>query len=66
MRTFFTVYGPEKGKKIVSFLLGFSLLIPLVLFHRLSDITFLTIIAPLVAWLFYIRGKLIIAYSATG
>jgi 4-hydroxybenzoate polyprenyltransferase len=66
VKTFFTVYGIEKGTKIVAVLLGISLLIPLLLFHTILDIIFFGLLAFLISLFFYLRGKLIISYSGYG
>jgi 4-hydroxybenzoate polyprenyltransferase len=57
VRTFFTIYGIPKGMKIVSSLLGISLITPILLFHELRDIVFFGCIAGLSGWLFYKRGQ---------
>jgi 4-hydroxybenzoate polyprenyltransferase len=57
VRTFFTVYGIPKGMKIISSLLGVSLITPILLFHELRDIAFFGCIAGLSGWLFYKRGQ---------
>jgi len=66
VKTFFTVYGIEKGTKIVAVLLGISLLIPLLLFHTILDIIFFGLLAFLISLFFYLRGKLVISYSGYG
>jgi len=66
VKTFFTVYGIEKGTKIVAVLLGISLLIPLLLFHTIMDIIFFGLLSSIISSVFYLRGKLIISYSGYG
>jgi chlorophyll synthase len=66
VRTFFTAFGLSKGKKIVSFLLGLSLLTPLLLFHEPLDIVVLTGIAAASSLLFYYREKLIFSQLGYG
>jgi len=66
VKTFFTVYGIEKGTKIVAILLGISLLIPLLLFHSIMDIIFFGLASSFISLFFYLRGKLIISYSGYG
>jgi 4-hydroxybenzoate polyprenyltransferase len=66
VKSFFTVYGLQKGKKIVSILLGLSLSLPLILFHRPADVIFLSLVSAIVALLFYRRGKLYISYAGYG
>jgi len=66
VKTFFTVYGIEKGTKIVSFFLGVSLLVPLLLFHEIMDIVFFIIASVTISLYFYRRGKLFIPYSGYG
>jgi 4-hydroxybenzoate polyprenyltransferase len=57
VKTFFTVFEISRGTKIVSLLLGISLLTPVLLFHELADIIFFGCLAALTAWLFYARGR---------
>ncbi len=66
VKTFFTVYGMEKGTKIVAVLLGISLLIPLLLFHKIMDIIIFVSLSVLISLSFYLRGKLAISYSGYG
>jgi len=66
VKTFFTVYGMEKGTKIVAVLLGVSLLIPLLLFHKIIDIIFFVLVSVLISLIFYLRGKLVISYAGYG
>ncbi|NIO49300.1 MAG: hypothetical protein GTN73_07695 [Candidatus Aminicenantes bacterium] len=66
VKTFFTVYGINKGTKIVSVLLGVSLLVPLLLFHTIMDIIFFGLSSSFISLFFYRRGKLIISYSGYG
>jgi 4-hydroxybenzoate polyprenyltransferase len=66
VKTFFTVYGMEKGIKIVAVLLGVSLLIPLLLFHEIVDIIFFVLVSILISFIFYLRGKLVISYAGYG
>jgi 4-hydroxybenzoate polyprenyltransferase len=66
VKTFFTVYGMEKGTKIVAVLLGVSLLIPLLLFHKIIDIIFFVFVSVLISLIFYLRGKLVISYAGYG
>jgi len=66
VKTFFTVYGIEKGTKIVAILLGVSLLVPLLLFHNIMDIIFFIIASIIISLYFYRRGKLVISYSGYG
>ena len=40
IRTIFTVFGPARGQRAASVLLGLSLLTPLLIFHRPADILF--------------------------
>jgi 4-hydroxybenzoate polyprenyltransferase len=62
VKTFFTLYGLEKGKRLVSFLLFLSLLIPLLLFHRVLDVIFFGLASCIIAILFYLKEKLVLAY----
>jgi 4-hydroxybenzoate polyprenyltransferase len=64
VKTFFTVYGISRGTKIVSLLLGISLLTPILLFHELQDIVVFGCLAALTAWSFYDRGRA--AFSRLG
>lgn len=57
VKTFFTVYGISRGTKIVSLLLGISLLTPILLFHELRDIIVFGCLAALAAWFFCNRGR---------
>ena len=66
VKTFFTIYGIEKGTKIVAILLAVSLLVPLLLFHTIMDIIFFGLLSFLISLIFYRRGKLIISYSGYG
>jgi 4-hydroxybenzoate polyprenyltransferase len=66
VKTFFTVYGMEKGTKIVAVLLGISLLVPLLLFHKIMDIIIFVSLSVLISLSFYLRGKLAISYSGYG
>ncbi len=66
VRTFFTVYGIEKGTKIVSLFLGVSLLTPILLFHAAIDILFLISISVCIAVSFYFKKKLFISYLGYG
>lgn len=66
VRNFFTVYGSEKGKKIVTVLLALSLVLPLALFHNLMDIIFFSLLSLLVSLLFYYKEKLYISYVGYG
>ena len=66
VKTFFTVYGIEKGTKIVAILLGVSVLVPLLLFHTVMDIIFFIIASVIISLYFYHQGKLVISYSGYG
>ncbi len=66
VKTFFTIYGLEKGKSIVSFLLFLSLLIPLLLFNRVLDVIFFGSASCVIVILFYLKEKLVLAYSGYG
>jgi 4-hydroxybenzoate polyprenyltransferase len=66
IKTFFTVYGIKKGTRIVSILLGFSLLIPLFLFHKVMDIFFLLFVSAFISLFFYLRGRLFISFFGYG
>jgi chlorophyll synthase len=57
VRNFFTVFGIAKGTRIVSLMLGMSLLTPLLLFHEVRDVIIFGCLAVLSSWLFYRRGK---------
>lgn len=65
-KTFFTIYGLEKGKRIISFLLFLSLLIPLLLFHRVLDVIFFGSASCIIGILFYLKEKLVLAYLGYG
>lgn len=66
VKTFFTIYGIHKGKRIVSILFGFSLLVPLLLFHKIIDVIFLVLASVLISILFYFQEKLVISYLGYG
>jgi 4-hydroxybenzoate polyprenyltransferase len=66
IKTFFTIYGLEKGKRIVSLLLFLSLLIPLLLFHRVLDVIFFGSASCIITLLFYLKEKLVLAYLGYG
>lgn len=66
VNTLFTVYGMEKGTKIVAVLLGVSLLIPMLLFHKIIDIIFFVSVSVLISLIFFLRGKLVISYAGYG
>jgi homogentisate phytyltransferase/homogentisate geranylgeranyltransferase len=52
IKNVFTVFGPERGKKITSVLLFFSLLTPLLLFNTVTDIIIFTLMASAAVLLF--------------
>ena len=66
MRTFFTIYGMEKGTKIVAILLGIALLIPVLIFHNIIDIIIFGSVSVVISFFFYLRKKLIISYLGYG
>ena len=66
IKTFFTIYGLEKGKRIVSFLLFLSLLIPLLLFQKAMDMLFFGSAACIIVILFYVKEKLLLVYLGYG
>ena len=66
VKTFFTIYGIEKGKKIVAIFLGISLIVPLLLFHKIGDLVFFGLVSLIISCFFYFRGKLVISYSGYG
>jgi len=66
VKTFFTVYGISRGTKIVSVLLGISLLAPIALFHEAPDIFFLGSLATLASCLFYRRRKMTVGLVGYG
>ena len=66
VKNFFTIYGIEKGTKIVAVLLGISLLVPLLLFHEIMDIIFFGAVSSVISLLFYLRGKSIMSYAGYG
>jgi chlorophyll synthase len=66
VKTLFTVYGLQKGKLMVSILLGFSLLMPLFLFHGGIDIVFLGSMAVLTSLLFYRKEDVIFSFAGYG
>lgn len=55
VQSVFSVYGLEKGLKIVAVLLGLSVLMPLILFHTWTDILIITCVAVVTSFLFYLR-----------
>lgn len=66
VKTFFTIYGLERGRQIVSIFLCLSLLTPLLLFHKIMDIIFFFLVSVLISLLFCLQGKLIISYLGYG
>ena len=66
VKTFFTIYGKQKGKRIVSVLLCLSLLIPLILYHKIIDVIFFSIVAILISSTFFRQEKLLISYFGYG
>lgn len=66
VRTLFTVFGLEKGLKIVASLLCLSLLLPLFLFNAGIDIMIIGISAFLFSLLFYIKKNLVFAFLGYG
>ncbi len=53
VKTLFTVYGREKGKKITSVFLFLTFLIPLVLYHKIIDIALFVGLASFAVIAFY-------------
>jgi 4-hydroxybenzoate polyprenyltransferase len=66
VRTFFTIFGIKKGKLIVSIFLCLSLLIPILLFHKMSDLFFFVIASILTSVLFFVREEVVISYIGYG
>jgi len=66
VKTFFTLFGLQKGRRIVSLLLCLSLLIPLFLFHEIFDVIFLGLTSVFVSLLFYFKERLAAAYLGYG
>jgi 4-hydroxybenzoate polyprenyltransferase len=63
VRTIFSVLGIPRGIKIVTFLLGISLLMPLILFHKWQDVAVLGLLAIFFSSLFYRKKNIFAAYS---
>jgi len=53
VRTIYTVYGVEKGKKIATSLLPILFLTPLLLFHNILDVVFLIILTTIATLIFH-------------
>ena len=66
IKTFFTIYGLEKGRRIVTALLCLSLLIPVLLFHRVYDVIFFVLASASVSLLFYSKSRVVLAYLGYG
>jgi len=66
VRTFFTVLGFEKGKRIVTLFLGCSLLVPVLFYHQWFDIVFIALVSALTAYLFYSKEKVVFCYLGYG
>ena len=66
VKNFFTVYGLEKGKKIIVVFLALSLVTPLALFHNLMDIIFFSLLSIIISLLFYHKETLYISYAGYG
>lgn len=62
VRTFVTLYGMAKGKKIIVFFQFLSLLTPIIYFWKLRDMIFFIILSSVVSLVFYFREKLAISY----
>jgi 4-hydroxybenzoate polyprenyltransferase len=66
VKTFFTLFGLQKGRRIVALFLCLSLLIPLFLFHEIFDVVFLGLISVFVSLLFYFKERVTAAYLGYG
>jgi 4-hydroxybenzoate polyprenyltransferase len=66
VKTLFTVFGRQKGKRIVTVLLWISLLVPLIIFHADLDFAVLGALASVTAVLFYVGEKLVISFAGYG
>jgi len=66
VKTLFTVFGRQKGKRIVTVLLSISLLVPVFIFHAFPDYVILGALAIVTAILFYVRERLVICYAGYG
>jgi 4-hydroxybenzoate polyprenyltransferase len=66
VKTFFTLYGLQKGRRIVTLLLCLSLLIPLFLFHEIFDVFFLGLASVFVSLLFFFKKRVTVAYLGYG
>ncbi|MBS3817240.1 MAG: UbiA prenyltransferase family protein, partial [Candidatus Thermoplasmatota archaeon] len=53
VRNLYTIYGFEKGKKMVSILIVILFLTPLLIFHSLVEIIFLLVLSLISAFIFY-------------
>lgn len=63
VHTIFTMLGISRGIKIVAFLLGISLLMPLVIFHTWQDVVVLGPLAIFFSILFYSKKNVFAAYA---
>jgi 4-hydroxybenzoate polyprenyltransferase len=62
VRTFVTLYGIAKGKKIIVFFQFLSLLTPIIYFSKLRDMIFFIVLSSAVSLVFYSREKLAVSY----
>jgi len=66
VRSIFSVYGLEKGLKIVAVFLGLSLLMPLILFHTRIDTIIIPNVAIVTSFLFYFQKNHNLAFIGYG